>query len=192
MVVSSPEVSSGLKVGDSIAVNGVCLTAVHCMGDAFACDLSAETLARTSFGKASEGAPVNLERALLIGSRLGGHFVQGHIDGVGSLAATVASSDGSLMTFEFPLDLVRYIVTKGSIAVDGISLTVASLQGNCFSVAVIPHTLLQTNLGTLRPGDPVNLEVDILAKYVERFCQPGLVHDRSSKWNLEYLREQGF
>jgi riboflavin synthase len=192
MTVSAPEIASALKVGDSVAVNGVCLTAVHCTEDVFICDLSSETLARSSLGRAKEGTPVNLERALLVGSRMGGHFVQGHVDGVGILQFSVSRGQGNVMTFEFPRELERYLVNKGSIAVDGISLTIAGLTGSRFSVAVIPHTLQATNLGSLRAGDHVNLEVDILAKYFERFFQLGLMPDKSSKLSPEYLREQGF
>ncbi len=192
MTVSAPGIAGDLKVGDSIAVNGVCLTTVRCAQDSFDCDLSPETLARTSFGRAREGAPVNLERPLAVGSRLGGHFVQGHVDGIGTIAAMTPAGDGAVMSIEFPLPLERYLVSKGSIAVDGVSLTVASITGNSFGVAVIPYTLQQTNLGRLRPGDLVNLEVDILAKYFERFFQLGLGQERSDKWNVEYLKEQGF
>jgi riboflavin synthase len=192
MTTSAPGIAAALKVGDSVAVNGVCLTVVHCAKDMFTCDLSSETLARSSFGLAREGTPVNLERALLTGSRMGGHFVQGHVDGMGTLQFSVPSGQGNVMTFEFPRELERYLVNKGSIAVDGISLTIAGLTGSRFSVAVIPHTLQATNLGSLRAGDHVNLEVDILAKYFERFFQLGVMPDKSSKWSSEYLREQGF
>ncbi len=192
MVVSARDIAPELKVGDSIAVNGACLTVVHCTGDAFRCDLSAETLTRTIFGKAREGARVNLERPLLVGSRLGGHFVQGHIDGIGNLVSMVPSGEGTLMTMEYPAPLGRYLVVKGSIAVDGISLTIASLQGNRFAAALIPHTLKQTNLGTMQPGDPANIEVDILAKYFERFFQLGAGQERPDRWSPGYLREQGF
>lgn len=192
ILISAPEISGSLKIGDSIAVNGACLTVVDCLEDSFRCDLSQETLSRTSFGKAKEGGRVNLERALVVGSRLGGHFVQGHIDGVGTLVALTPRGEGTVMTIEFPPALERYFVSKGSIAVDGISLTIASTEGNGFTVAVIPHTLQQTNLRAARPGDPVNLEVDILAKYFERYFQLGLMQDRPDKWNVAYLEEQGF
>ncbi len=192
LTLSAPLFSSELKVGDSVAVNGVCLTAVRCIGDSFSFDLSSETLARTSFARAKKGTRVNLERSLLVGSRMGGHFVQGHVDAVGCLISTIPSGEGSLITIEFPHELERFLVSKGSVAVDGISLTVAALQGNRFTVAVIPHTLHETNLGFLRPGDPVNLEVDILAKYFERFFQLGLVQGRSHRLDFEDLKEQGF
>lgn len=192
MTVSAPGIASDLNVGDSVAVNGVCLTVVHHTDNAFACDLSSETLARSSLGRARTGTPVNLERALQVGSRMGGHFVQGHVDGIGVLRYSVPSGQGSVITFEYPRQLERYVVSKGSIAVDGISLTIARLAGNRFDVAVIPHTLQATNLGSLRAGDCVNLEADLLAKYFERFFQLGLMPDKSSGLSLEDLREQGF
>ncbi len=192
LLVSAPEIAASLKVGDSIAVNGACLTAVHCTPDSFRCDLSQETLKRTTFGKAKEGTRINLERPLAVGSRLGGHFVQGHVDEIGTLSSIIPSGEGTVMTVEFPPALERYMVSKGSIAVDGISLTVASVAGNSFTLAVIPYTLQQTKLGAARPGDQVNLEVDILAKYFERYFQLGLAQDRADKWNLAYLKEQGF
>lgn len=192
ITIVAREVLAGMKPGDSIAVNGVCLTVI-CNSDAsFACDLSSETLQRTSFGKAREGGVVNLERPLAMDARLGGHFVQGHVDAVGRLAGMVPEGGGSVLTIEFPRELSRYLVPKGSIAVDGISLTIASLETALFTAAVIPHTLKATNLRTLQAGDPVNLEVDILGKYVERLLQAGITQDNDRKWNLEYLREQGF
>ena len=192
MTVSAPAIAAELKVGDSIAVNGACLTAIRCMEGAFCCDLSSETLERTSFGRVKEGSRVNLERALLVGSRLNGHFVQGHVDGVGTFLSAVPSGEGFRITVEFPSALERYAVLKGSIAIDGISLTIADLRGGSFSVAVIPHTLRETNLGGLRPSDAVNLEVDVLAKYLERFFQLGIAKEQSSGLSLEYLKEQGF
>ena len=192
ITIGSPAIAGELKVGDSIAVNGVCLTATTCSSTGFTCDLSVETLARSSFSRARAQTRVNLERALLVGSRMGGHFVQGHVDGMGRLRSTVPSGDGFVMTFEHPADLERYVVSKGSIAVDGISLTIAGIESACFSVSVIPHTLKVTNLGFLHPGDSVNLEADLLAKYFERFIELGLTAHKGSKVNAEYLREQGF
>jgi riboflavin synthase len=169
------------ELGASIAVNGCCLTVVELLDDGWAADAVTETLDRTSLGSLSAGDPVNLERPVRLADRLGGHLVQGHVDGVGALHARVALPDGSTrMTFTVPAGLLRYVVEKGSITVDGISLTVAALdddsrgqQGGSFDVAVIPHTLAVTTLGTKQPGDPVNLEVDVLAKYVERLLQQG-------------------
>ncbi len=162
------------ELGASIAVNGCCLTVVELLDDGWAADAVIETLARTNLGALGAGDPVNLERPVRLADRLGGHLVQGHVDGVGSLRERVPLPDGSTrMTFAAPTALLRYVVEKGSITVDGISLTVAALTGSShdgatFDVAVIPHTLAVTTLGTKQPGDPVNLEVDVLAKYVER------------------------
>jgi riboflavin synthase len=165
------------ELGASIAVNGCCLTVVELLDDGWAADAVTETLDRTSLGALTAGDPVNLERPVRLADRLGGHIVQGHVDGVGTLRERVALPDGSTrMTFTAPPDLLRYVVEKGSITVDGISLTVASLDdgaSDAFDVAVIPHTLSVTTLGTKAPGDPVNLEVDVLAKYVERLLQQG-------------------
>jgi riboflavin synthase len=135
---------------------------------------------------------VNLERPLSLGSRLGGHFVQGHVDGIGRMVSRSPGGDGSLVAVEYPAELERYLVHKGSVAVDGISLTIAGLKGAAFTVAVIPFTLKMTNLGSLQVGSPVNLEVDILGKYVERFFQLGFASDRPSGLSAAYLKEQGF
>jgi riboflavin synthase len=158
-------------IGASIAVNGCCLTVVELLDDGWAADAVTETLDRTSLGSLGAGDPVNLERPVRLADRLGGHVVQGHVDGVSSLRERVALSDGSTrMTFTAPASLLRYVVEKGSVTVDGISLTVAALDdgASSFDVAVIPHTLSVTTLGSKQPGDSVNLEVDVLAKYVER------------------------
>jgi riboflavin synthase len=162
--------------GASIAVNGCCLTVVELLDDGWAADAVTETLDRTSLGSLAPGDPVNLERPVRLAGRLGGHVVQGHVDGVGTLRERVALPDGSTrMTFTAPRPVLRYVVEKGSITVDGISLTVAGLddRASTFDVAVIPHTLAVTTLGPKQPGDPVNLEADVLAKYVERLLHPG-------------------
>jgi riboflavin synthase len=160
-----------LGIGDSIAVNGVCLTVMELadLGDeiTFAAELSEETLARTSLGTLTGGSPVNLERPVSAGGRLGGHVVQGHVDGTGLVGALEPQAGSVLMWIQAPPALRRYLVEKGSVAVDGVSLTVAGLRDGAFSVALIPHTLSATTLSTKAPGDVVNLEVDILAKYVE-------------------------
>ena len=192
ITVSARQVTQGMKPGDSVAVNGVCLTAVRASPEAFSCDLSSETLRRTSFATAVEGTVVNLERALEVGARLGGHFVMGHVDGVGHLEAKKSDGDGAEITVRFPRELERYLVLKGSIAVDGISLTIASLEVTRFTVAVVPYTLKATNLGSLKPGAAVNLEVDVLGKYVERLIQAGRATEPNSNWTLEYLKGQGF
>jgi riboflavin synthase len=157
-------------IGASIAVNGCCLTVVELLDDGWAADAVTETLDRTSLGSLRAGDPVNLERPVRLADRLGGHVVQGHVDGVGTLRHRVALPDGSVrMTFTAPTSVLRYVVEKGSITVDGISLTVAGFDdAGSFDVAVIPHTLSVTTLGPKQPGEPVNLEADVLAKYVER------------------------
>jgi riboflavin synthase len=192
--IEAGRMAPGLKAGDSVAVNGVCLTVREITDQRFTCDLSAETLRRSSLGQAMAGAIVNLERPLAVGDRLGGHIVQGHIDGVGKLISSVRSGEGVEMEFSFPPELERYFVSKGSAAVDGISLTIASLKESSFVVAVIPHTYRVTNLHRLRPADPVNLEVDILAKYFERFFQLGLIREAAPNRRLtvDELREQGY
>lgn len=157
----------GCAIGDSISVNGVCLTVVDRPEGGLAFDLSAETLARTSLDRLAPGDPVNLERPMAADGRFGGHIVQGHVDGVGRVVSLDRDATGATLTVSLPADLRRYLVEKGSVAVDGVSLTVAGLDGDGFSVALIPHTLDRTTLGSIRAGDPVNLEVDVIAKYVE-------------------------
>jgi riboflavin synthase len=167
--VAARVVTADLPVGGSVAVNGCCLTAVTVTVDGFEADLSPETLARTNLGELTAGARVNLERPLLPSSRLSGHFVQGHVDGTGEFLALEPLGDGNWrLCVRAPRDLLPYLVHKGSVAIDGVSLTVAALVDDVVEVAVIPHTFEQTNLGARRPGERVNLEADILAKYVER------------------------
>jgi riboflavin synthase len=166
LVVSAPGLN--LEVGDSIAVNGVCLTAVDGGPDGFGADVVLETLEKTNLGAVVEGERVNLERPLAAAGRFDGHIVQGHVDGTGTVEAVEPEGDGRRMTVAVPGRLARYIASKGSVAVDGVSLTVAAVEGASFSVALIPHTLEVTTLGTRSPGERVNLEVDVLAKYVER------------------------
>jgi riboflavin synthase len=193
IVISAKIIPPSLKIGDSISVNGVCLTATQTGQQSFSCDISAETLRLSSFKLAKQAAKINLERSLMIGDRLGGHFVQGHVDGVGRLVSKTRSGEGWELSFEFPGELERYLVYKGSIAVNGISLTISFLGNGSFSVAVIPHTLEATNLNQLGIGDLVNLEVDILGKYFERFFQLGLIQGgKSTKLTVEYLKTQGF
>jgi len=167
-----------LVIGDSIAVNGVCLTIMELadLGDeiTFAAELSEETLARTSLGTLTVGSPVNLERPVLAGGRLGGHVVQGHVDGTGLVRGLDPQEGSVVMWIQAPEGLRRYLVEKGSVAVDGVSLTVAGLEEAAFSVALIPHTLTATTLHSRAPGDVVNLEVDILAKYVESLLEERL------------------
>jgi riboflavin synthase len=167
LTVESP-LARELREGDSVAVNGVCLTAVGICGERFGADVMHETLRRSSLGDVAEGGRVNLELALRADARLGGHMVQGHVDGVGVVTGVRDEGFARVVTVEAPPELLRYVVEKGSIAVDGVSLTVAEVGDASFAVSLIPETLERTNLGAAAPGTPVNLEVDILAKYVEK------------------------
>ncbi|MGH8978258.1 MAG: riboflavin synthase [Acidimicrobiia bacterium] len=167
--IEAKRVVEDAAIGDSIAVNGCCLTVVDCSATGWAADAVTETLQRTNLGDLRAGDPVNLERPLRLADRLGGHLVQGHVDGPGTLRQRTPHTDGSeTMRFAAPRNVLRYVVHKGSITVDGISLTVAALNDAWFEVAVIPHTLAVTTLGSAEPGTRVNLEVDLIAKYVER------------------------
>jgi riboflavin synthase len=166
--VEAPETAAAAAVGDSVAVGGVCLTAVAAGDGRLAFDAVPETLARTALGDLAEGDAVNLEPALRAGEPLGGHILQGHVDAVGSVRSVEPEGDGRRIWLDVPAGLLRYCVEKGSIAVDGVSLTVAALDDEGLAVALIPHTLAVTTLGALAPGDAVNLEADVLAKYVER------------------------
>jgi riboflavin synthase len=179
------------RIGDSIAVNGVCLTVIDQGSDWFAADISAETLHRTSLKQARIGTNVNLERPLSPSSRLGGHIVQGHVDSTGELIGARPAGEGWEIRIGFQREIARYIVEKGSITVDGISLTIAKLEAGAFSVAIIPHTWKVTNLSTLERGAMVNLEVDIIAKYVERMIEP-YIHKPKEGLSLEKLAEFGY
>lgn len=169
LVVRGPVVIEGTRHGDSIAVNGVCLTVTDLADGTFAADVMRETLVRSSLRDARPGMRVNLERAVLATSRLGGHIVQGHVDGTGALVSRTHSEHWDVLRFSAPAALVRYIVDKGSIAIDGVSLTVSAVDpaGGWFEVSLIPTTLALTTLGDRAPGDVVNLEADVIAKYVE-------------------------
>ncbi len=158
----------GLAEGESIAVNGVCLTAAAVRRRGFDADVMAQTLERTALGELGEGDPVNLERALRASDRLGGHIVQGHVDGTGVIESIDADGSARVVRIEAPAELLRYVVERGSIAVDGVSLTVSAVDADCFSVGLIPETLARTTLGGATVGRRVNLEVDVLAKYVEK------------------------
>lgn len=161
-------VTEGARHGDSIAVNGVCLTVVETRGDVFTADVMAETLKRSNLGALRVGERVNLERAATLGTRMGGHLVQGHVDGAGTILSRVPGREWTMMRFSLPPGLSRYLVEKGSITVDGVSLTVVEVAADSFEVGLIPTTLALTTLGHKEVGDPVNLEVDVIAKYVER------------------------
>ncbi|MEU5655782.1 riboflavin synthase [Streptomyces sp. NPDC047737] len=168
-----PVVTEGAKHGDSIAVNGVCLTVVDLGDDEFTADVMAETLERSSLGALAAGSRVNLERPMALGGRLGGHIVQGHVDGTGTIVERTVSENWEIVKISLPAGLTRYVVEKGSITVDGVSLTVVEAGPDYFTISLIPTTLALTTLGIKKAGDPVNLEVDVLAKYVERLLAHG-------------------
>jgi riboflavin synthase len=166
--VALGNLAQGLKVGDSVAINGCCLTAVDVAGDELSFEAGSETLSRTNLGRLAVGSQVNIERSLKLGDSLGGHLVTGHIDGLGELTVRKDDKDWSFLWFRAPQRLMRQMASKGSVTVDGVSLTLVEVDNDQFSVALIPHTLSVTTLGQLREGDCANLETDILAKYVER------------------------
>lgn len=182
----------GMQLGESIAVNGVCLTVRHQVSRGFQAELSQETLSRSSLGTLKPGSLVNLERPLLATSRLGGHFVQGHVDAVGKVMAMRPQGEFAVWKFSLPASIERYVVEKGSIAVDGISLTVASLPPGAFEVALIPHTLQNTNLRTLQLGDAVNLECDVLAKYVESMLKVREPLPAKLRLTEQALKDRGY
>lgn len=190
--IESRKVLEGTSIGDSIAVNGICLT-VTSMGDGFfTADVMAETVRRSSLGILSQGSEVNLERAMTANGRFGGHIVSGHIDGTGTVRSLVREENAIWVTIETPPEILKYIVHKGSICIDGISLTVASVGSDNFKVSVIPHTGSETTLLSKRPGSPVNLENDIIAKYVERLMNYKEEENNiSSGITMEMLAELG-
>ncbi len=163
--------TSKMKIGDSISVNGACLTVVSKGRGRLRLDVSAETLRRTVLGELNPGERVNLERCLTLAQRINGHLVAGHVDGVGRIVSIKSEGDSKLFTFEVPANEARYLVEKGSVAIDGISLTTFGVRGRRFNCALIPHTLKVTTLGTRRPGDKVNIESDMMVKYVERMLE---------------------
>ncbi len=171
LVIQATTTLEGLKLGDSINVNGACLTIVQVQNNAMAIDVVPETLRRTNLGNLSPGDPVDLERAMALGDRLGGHMVQGHIEGTARVASITPEGDSLIMRFTAPPEIMRYVVAKGFIAVDGISLTVVDCDASSFSISVIPYTREHTVLGSRKLGDPVNLETDIVARYVERLMK---------------------
>ena len=175
LTVRGPVVTSDASHGDSICVNGVCLTVVDTADGAFTADVMAESLRRSSLGALQVGSPVNLERAVRVSDRLGGHVVQGHVDGTGEVLSVTPDEHWTVVRTSLPGGLGRYVVEKGSITVDGISLTVSALGDDWFEVSLIPTTLGLTTLGRKGPGDPVNLEVDVIAKHVEKLLQAGVV-----------------
>jgi riboflavin synthase len=191
ITLAAHRVLEGLKIGDSVAINGVCLTATRIGGGEFSADVMAETLKRTNLGDFKPGDPVNLERALTLENRLGGHLVQGHVDGTGRLVRDETLGIARLLTIRAPEELLAFIVAKGSIAIDGISLTVVEVAGDSFQVSLIPHTAAQTTLGHKTAGAVVNLETDILGRYVYKFVTAG-VAPASSRLSAEFLAANGF
>jgi riboflavin synthase len=191
LTVSCPKLLPQLKLGDSVAVSGVCLTAVDLTNEAFSADLAQETWRRTSFSRLKPGALVNLELPMRADGRFDGHVVQGHVDGTGTLVSLATIPDGNdyRLTIAVPSELTRYIVEKGSLGIEGISLTVAAIEGTRVQIAIIPHTAEMTNLRSLERGDPVNLEVDVIAKYVEKMMAPNQVQ---SSITLARLVQAGF
>jgi riboflavin synthase len=171
LIVAEPKIAADTQVADSISVNGCCLTVIDRAGETFAFQAGPETLARTNLGELKPGSRVNLERALAVGQRLGGHFVSGHIDGQGTLQRRDDTGQWSTFWISVPRELAKQMASKGSIAVDGVSLTIVASEPDQFSIALIPFTLEVTTLGRLKPGDKVNLETDILAKYVQRLVE---------------------
>lgn len=194
--ISGSKIFSDLQLGDSVAVNGVCLTAAAIQGNVFEADVMAETLRRSNLGELRSGSRVNLERAMAAGGRFGGHIVSGHIDGTGTITDMRREENAVWVTVKAPASIIRLIVEKGSIAIDGISLTVADLGTDYFKVSVIPHTGEETILLSKKPGDVVNLENDVIGKYVERLMNFGAEETapapRSSGLSLEMLAENGF
>ena len=194
--IEAREVLKGIKLGDSIAVNGVCLTVVEFSRGLFAADVMAETLARSNLGRLKPGDRVNLERALALGDRLGGHLVSGHIDGVGTILGREKHDIATIVTITAPAAVIRYVVKKGSISVDGASLTVVDYDASSFRVSLIPHTAHKTTLGYKNTGERVNLEADLVGKYIERLMghavPSGQDGDKAGGITFEYLAEKGF
>lgn len=190
--IGAAAILSGLRVGDSVAVNGVCLTAASRDEEGFTADVMHETLDRSSLGMLVPGNPVNLERAMAAGGRFGGHIVSGHIDGTGTIAALRQDGNAVWYTVQTAPSVLCYVVEKGSIAIDGISLTVASVEADRFSVSVIPHTAAVTILGQKRLGDAVNLETDVIGKYVEKLLRFREETSPGGRITLDFLTRNGF
>lgn len=188
LTIQAKTVLEDTRIGDSIATNGVCLTVVSMTGDSFSADVMAESLRRSSLGTLQGGSPVNLERAMAANGRFGGHIVSGHIDGTGTIASQKREDNAVWVKIKTPAPLLRYIVEKGSIAIDGVSLTVAAVTDTDFSVSIIPHTGTQTILLGKKPGDPVNLECDVIGKYVEKLTVP----HKTGGISTNFLAENGF
>ena len=187
MQISAQKVLEGVQLGDSIAVNGICLTVITLADETFSVEVMPETLRRTNLGTLRVGDVVNLERALEVGGRMGGHFVQGHVDGTGKIISFRPEGEAIIMKVSAPPEIMRYVVEKGFIAIEGISLTIVICDATSFSVSLVTYTRQNTSLNAKQPGDLVNLEVDILAKYVEKF-----IGGSQSGMSMEFLAEHGF
>lgn len=192
LTVRAETVLEGTKIGDSIAVNGICLTVTALDGGSFSADVMHETLDRSALAGLFPGTPVNLERAMPANGRFGGHIVAGHVDGVGKIRRIRWDDTAVWYTVEAPPSVLRYVVEKGSVAIDGVSLTVAAVTDTDFSVSVIPHTAAQTVLGERRTGDSVNLEADVIGKYVEKLLRPAPDCQAGSTITREFLTRHGF
>ncbi|MFC7442182.1 riboflavin synthase [Laceyella putida] len=191
LTVQAKQVLQGTRLGDSIAVNGVCLTVTRMGTDVFCADVMPETMKRTNLRHLHAGAPVNLERALAVGDRLGGHFVQGHVDGVGTIQSITPLANAVVFRIQVEPALTDYMIPKGSVAVNGISLTLVDVEADAFSVSIIPHTLHHTQLQQAKPGDQVNIECDMIGKYLAKWVKgkPATAHDSLS---METLKKAGF
>lgn len=194
--IQAEKVLSDIKLGDSVATNGACLTVVERTNSSFTVDIMAETVKRTNFGKMKLGDTVNLERAMLLSDRLGGHLVSGHIDGIGKISNIKKEDIANIISVEAPKDLLYQMLNKGSITIDGISLTILSVNEKDFQVSIIPHTAQETTLIKKKTGDFVNLETDMIGKYVLRFLKPSkkenLTQAKASKLSMDFLAENGY
>lgn len=192
LTLSAKKVLQDVKLGDSIAVNGVCLTVTSFTSEQFTVDVMPETIKATSLQSLARGSSVNLERAMAANGRFGGHFVQGHVDGVGTIKSKNQVSNAVYFWIETSAEMMRYIVPKGSVTIDGISLTVVEVKDNQFSISIIPHTITETILQFKQHGDGVNIECDMLAKYMERLLEKGVEHTSNNGVTLEKLAENGY
>ena len=192
LTIRASKILEDIHIGDSIAVNGICLTATTCSEHTFTADVMHETLNRSSLSGLKRGAHVNLERAMPANGRFGGHIVAGHVDGVGKIKAIKRDDNAIWYTIAAGPEILRYVVEKGSITIDGISLTVADVKPDAFSISAIPHTVAITVLGERKEGDPVNLETDIIGKYVEKLLQPREEAPQKSNISMEFLMKNGF
>ncbi len=190
--IKAKKVLENTEIGDSISTNGVCLTVVEMTEDSYSADVMAETLRKSSLGDIRLNSPVNLERALTLNKPLGGHLVSGHIDGVGSISSIVKEKNAIWFEVAADKEILKYIINKGSVALDGISLTIGELLNSSFKVSIIPHTLGETNLHSKKIGDPINIEVDLVGKYIERFLNFETEAKDESKISMNFLAENGF